>query len=133
MRDSKDKKQRQSVIFYLDFSSQMRACEGAEAATGDFEQWKPRGSFQSPCVLGHETQFTRRKRDVACITGKTHTRKAFVKDCACQEEDFECDINYHRPHQSGACQFDNPSGTPNKTLSILHQCARSDSLPQIFE
>eukprot|EP00946_MAST-07B_sp_MAST-7B-sp1_P004756 g4756.t1 len=128
------KKGRQSIIFYLDFASQLRPCEGSESATGDFEQWEPRGSFQSPCILGHEVKYTRRKRDAACITGKTHERKAFVRDCPCQEEDFECDIDYHRPHQNGACQFDGGEGeVPNKTLSILHQCGRADAQGMYYD
>ncbi len=128
------KKGRQSVIFYLDFASQLRPCEGSESATGDFEQWEPRGSFQSPCILGHEVKYTRRKRDVACMTGKPHVRKAFVRDCQCQEEDFECDINYHRPHQNGACQFDGGEDrVPNKTVSILHQCGRADAQGMYFD
>lgn len=128
------KKGRQSVIFYLDFASQLRQCEGSESATGDFEQWEPRGSFQSACILGHEVKYTRRKQDVACMTGKLHQRKAFIRDCQCQEEDFECDIDYHRPHQNGACQFDGAEGEqPNKTLSILHQCARADSQGMYFD
>jgi hypothetical protein len=130
------KKGRQSVIFYLSFASQLRPCEGSESATGDFEQWEPRGSFDgdAACILGHEVKYTRRKRDTACITGKPHERKAFVRDCKCQEEDFECDIDYHRPHQNGACQFDGGDGqTPNKTVSILHQCGRVDSQGMYFD
>ena len=120
------KKKRQSVIYYLDLSETLRPCVGAESATGDFEQWEPRGSFQSPCILGHETKYTRRKRDVACLTGKTHLRQSFIRDCPCQEEDYECDIDYHRPHQKGGCVADVGS-VPNKTLSILHQCSVPNS------
>jgi hypothetical protein len=72
------KKKTQSVIYYLDFAETLRDCQGADSATDDFEQWEPRGSFQSKCILGHETKYTRRKREAACLTGKAHMRKSFV-------------------------------------------------------
>jgi hypothetical protein len=125
-KTKKGNKKTQSVIYYLDFSETLRDCTGAESATADFEQWEPRGSFQSPCMLGHETKYTRRKRDVACLTGKAHMRKSFVRDCPCQEDDYECDIDYHRPHQKGGCIVD-AGVEANKTLSILHQCSVPES------
>lgn len=125
-------KKRQSVLFYLDFSLGLPQCEGSDSATGDFEQWEPRASFQSQCILGHEVKYTRRKRTAACITGKFHERKEFVRDCACVDEDFECDINYHRPNQVEQCQYDS-SAKPNHTMSILHQCARKDNMGYYFE
>jgi hypothetical protein len=133
----KGQRKRQSIIFWLDFTSTLRVCSGGDSATGDFEQWEPRGSFQNQCILGHETKYTRRKRDAACITGKFHSRKSFVRDCPCSEEDYECDINYHRPewdsaNKNAACKVDEGT-TPNKTHSILHQCSRTDSKGMYYD
>ena len=132
----KGQKKRQSVIFWLDFSSTLRDCTGGDTATNDFEQWEPRGSFQNQCILGHETKYTRRKRDAACITGKFHARKSFVRDCPCSEEDYECDIDYHRPdwdsQKNAACKIDDGTA-PNITNSILHQCSRTDSKGMYYE
>ena len=55
-----------------------------------------------------------------------------IRDCPCQEDDYECDIDYHKPHQKGACQIDEGM-VPNKTLSILHQCSRSDSSGMYYD
>lgn len=38
----------------------------------------------------------RRKRDAKCFNGQDLEKEYFVEYCKCTEEDWECDLNFHR-------------------------------------
>ena len=128
-------KGRSSVVFYLDFNEHMKPCRNPNNPGGsdsDFEQWEPRSVFQgSSCILGHEVKYTRRKQNAACMTGKAHERSVFVRDCECTEQDYECDIDYFRDVNAGACVLQKTAdGSPvvyNLTRSIAMQCGRKEN------
>jgi len=38
----------------------------------------------------------RRRRDAKCFNGQDLEKEYFVEYCKCTEEDWECDLNFHR-------------------------------------
>jgi hypothetical protein len=128
-------KSRKSIVYYLDFTEHMPPCknvDGAGSSGSDFELWEPRAVFQgASCILGHEVKYTRRKRNAACMTGLAHAREVFVRNCECVEADYECDIDYYKDVNGGACVLQkNEDGSAveyNMTRSIAMQCNRQEN------
>ncbi|KAJ9111054.1 hypothetical protein QFC19_001252 [Naganishia cerealis] len=85
------------AIVFLDFAPlQQRKCKES-----DFEQWYVRAPATDDnntgreCVLGHKQWYKRRKPDADCYVGnKFHEEVGHEEDCACRDEDFECDFNH---------------------------------------
>ncbi len=46
------------------------------------------------CLLGHKVTYTRRKREAACFNPQKLETAVTHDNCACTEEDFECDYGY---------------------------------------
>ena len=78
-RSSKSGSDDVGVMFLVDFSNlHERSCKGLEnigSEMSDFEVWSPHDvRMDGKCLLGHVTEYTRRKPDRACYTGIEHVR-----------------------------------------------------------
>jgi hypothetical protein len=98
----------QGVVVALDFSNlHERQCKGhdqAGEATSDYEHWTPSdGREGDHCLLGHTTQYTRRKRDSKCYNPINHERAFITQDCKCSVLDYECDAGFTRHVNGGPC------------------------------
>jgi hypothetical protein len=96
------------AVYFLDFSElHARKCKGVEAPgtpDSDYERWSPSdGRLGDKCLLGHQITYVRRKRDSQCFNGQKLDRMNYVKDCACTENDYECDVGYTRKMDGGPC------------------------------
>ncbi|KAI8814666.1 hypothetical protein BJ742DRAFT_184196 [Cladochytrium replicatum] len=99
-------------ISFADFYS--RKCSDS-----DLEKWKPKSSINADhhCVMGHETEYVRRKSGADCYRGEKFKDPATtLRSCPCKKEDFECDYNFDRD-SNGKCvpnsQFwDQPEDCP---------------------
>lgn len=95
-----------SAIVHIDFTSLThRQCELKEDNPGhdDFELWSPSEERQEICLFGRQTLYHRRKRDANCVVGKLpKVEEKIVRNCACTEEDFECEFN-HVKNDEGKC------------------------------
>ncbi|CAD8089507.1 unnamed protein product [Paramecium sonneborni] len=49
--------------------------------------------------MGMRVEYVRRKRDAKCFNGEDLQRIHSVQYCQCTEEDWECDLNFHRENQ----------------------------------
>lgn len=80
------------AIVHVDFADlQQRKC-----GEKDFERWYVRPPTEGrECVLGHKQWYRRRKPEAACYVGNKFDEEiGHEEDCACGDEDFECDFNY---------------------------------------
>jgi hypothetical protein len=96
------------MIYQLDFRSMHeQPCKGVENAgdpSSDYELWTPSDGRQGgKCLLGHQVRYTRRRRASTCFNGQEYERVEFRKNCACAEEDYECDFGYERSSDNGPC------------------------------
>eukprot|EP00002_Diphylleia_rotans_P028760 TRINITY_DN580_c0_g1_i2.p1 TRINITY_DN580_c0_g1~~TRINITY_DN580_c0_g1_i2.p1 ORF type:complete len:717 (-),score=122.24 TRINITY_DN580_c0_g1_i2:679-2829(-) len=113
----------EGVVISIDFQGlHEQECEGEDAPDteqSDYETWTPAYPNGSPCVMGRQTTYTRRKRDRECYNGKEYERKEFHRNCPCSTLDYECDYGYYREVEEGPC-VRHPE-TPQE-LSIDEQC-----------
>ncbi|PCH36493.1 Oligoxyloglucan reducing end-specific cellobiohydrolase [Wolfiporia cocos MD-104 SS10] len=116
-RDQEPGKGRYAVVF-LDFAqTRSRQCND-----NDLEPWYARSSTHE-CLMGHKQYYTRRKPDANCYIGNKFTDPVeHEENCACTDEDFECDFNFMRegdscvpagpePIPAGVCPADDPNAT----------------------
>lgn len=92
---------------FLDFAEvQSRQCKD-----GDFERWYARSGPDTECLMGHKQWYKRRKLDADCYVGnKFEDPVGHDEDCACTDDDYECDFNYVR--QDGECVAVGPESVP---------------------
>lgn len=99
-----------AVAIHLDFTGlTTRKCDH----NADFEEWSPRGLANDQCLFGREVTYIRRKREADCFVGRKITQPhSIVRNCTCNEHDFECEYN-HRPdpHNPTRC-IPYPGATP---------------------
>ncbi len=90
------------IVINLDFSTlKMPIC-----TKSDYEIWTPRSitaKNQNECLLGRKVSYMRRKRDSKCLNGEGFERKITVEICSCTEDDYQCDIGYHRNEPGDPC------------------------------
>ncbi|KAH7908483.1 hypothetical protein BJ138DRAFT_352183 [Hygrophoropsis aurantiaca] len=95
-----------SVIVHLDFSSlthKQCVLDVQNAAQDDFELWSPSAERNEVCLFGRQSLYHRRIRDRNCVIGKQQKQaETLVRNCACSEEDFECEFNYIK-NNDGQC------------------------------
>lgn len=115
------------VMYQLDFEILGQPlCKGvwaADSVSSDYEIWTPTDGrvATEKCVLGRQTSYTRRKRASECFNGEKFERPTNRKNCACTEEDFECEMGFARKVGSRECKFANDG-----TLSAPDTCTSSD-------
>ena len=99
------------VIVSLDFEAfHAKSCQGHDKPneeSSDYEIWTPTATG-SKCLLGRKISYVRRKREAQCFNGEEFERPTFVENCACTEEDWECDLGYAR-EKDGPCKLTNPN------------------------
>ena len=90
------------IVINLDFSTlKMPIC-----TKSDYEIWTPKSitsKNQNECLLGRKVSYMRRKRDSKCLNGEGFERKITVEICSCTEDDYQCDIGYHRNEPGDPC------------------------------
>lgn len=88
------------IVISLDFSSlHMPTC-----GRSDYEIWTPKSNKEGhECLLGRKVSYSRRKRDSKCLNGEGFERKVIVETCPCTDDDFQCDIGYHRVEPGDPC------------------------------
>ncbi|KAK9765410.1 vacuolar protein sorting/targeting protein PEP1 [Basidiobolus ranarum] len=95
----------QQVVIQVDFNNiEARQCnfiDNENDNNNDFELWNPAGL--SECLLGHETEYWRRKKDRICYIGKPYGKpKTKQINCKCTQKDYQCDTNFWRD-PNGKC------------------------------
>ena len=94
-------------ILAVDFSTfHEPVCKNPERAgkqDSDYEIWTPNTGNSNSCLMGHKTQYVRRKQEAECFNGEEFERPVFVRNCECIEEDYECDFGFYREN-TGVCK-----------------------------
>eukprot|EP00357_Protocruzia_adherens_P001449 CAMPEP_0115041508 /NCGR_PEP_ID=MMETSP0216-20121206/45562_1 /TAXON_ID=223996 /ORGANISM="Protocruzia adherens, Strain Boccale" /LENGTH=910 /DNA_ID=CAMNT_0002423145 /DNA_START=38 /DNA_END=2773 /DNA_ORIENTATION=+ len=119
----------EGVLIHLDFSESFeRGCkvEDYQKLTdeSDYEVWYPNYDG-SPCTLGMQIGFVRRKPDHECYNGYLVERRVDFRSCECTERDYECDVGFYRSSLMGTCIASDSleSGPP----SVEELCAHTIS------
>lgn len=96
------------VLFHLDFSSlNQPTCKGLwapDTSSSDFETWSPSaggrftmsGSSGDGCLLGKQTQYTRRKQSSECFNEEQFQHPVEKRNCECTRADYECEMGFIR-------------------------------------
>ncbi|KAM0751951.1 putative signal sequence binding protein [Meredithblackwellia eburnea MCA 4105] len=96
----------QSVAVHLDFTSVTNIkckLDLANPNDDDFELWSPSEEREEQCLFGRQVLYHRRIRDRNCYIGERLPQPhKQVRDCACTEDDYECEFNYKR-NSRGQC------------------------------
>jgi len=88
------------VVVQIDMAkSFIRKCS---EKTGDFENWSPKDEHGN-CVMGHSTQFRRRKHGVACSLGDSYNSTTTSTTCPCTDYDYDCEHCYEREELNKPC------------------------------
>ncbi|WRT68442.1 uncharacterized protein IL334_005418 [Kwoniella shivajii] len=100
------------ALIFLDFAPvQNRQC-----TSSDLERWYARSAEGKECLMGHKQWYQRRKLDAQCYVGnKFEDPVGHEENCACTDEDYECDFNYVR--QDGECVPVGPEPVPAGTCN----------------
>lgn len=79
-------------IYSIDFSSLNLPTCGPD----DYEDWAPSNNDNKNqnCFMGATTYYSRRKQDSKCFNDRDTDQLVNSTSCACDWEDYECDINY---------------------------------------
>jgi hypothetical protein len=120
------KGKKMGVVIGIDFSSlhepQCKNPENPDATDSDYEKWTPNdGRAGKECLLGRKVIYVRRKREAQCYNGLDFERKTFIENCQCVEDDFECDVGYHRPAEGEPCSRIDPT-TEHEIQKPPEQC-----------
>jgi len=99
---------KKGVVIALDFTSlhepQCRNPDSPDQPDSDYEKWTPNdGRAGSQCLLGRKVIYFRRKREAMCYNGLNFERKIVIENCACTEDDYECDVGFERPGPGEPC------------------------------
>eukprot|EP00933_Yihiella_yeosuensis_P031871 TRINITY_DN2547_c2_g1_i1.p1 TRINITY_DN2547_c2_g1~~TRINITY_DN2547_c2_g1_i1.p1 ORF type:complete len:875 (-),score=186.23 TRINITY_DN2547_c2_g1_i1:492-3116(-) len=114
------------VMYHLDFETLGQPlCKGvwaADSVSSDYETWMPSdGRNSEKCMLGRQVTYTRRKQTSECFNGEKFERPVNRKNCACTEENYECEMGFTRKVGSMECKF-----ADDGTLSVPDKCTSSD-------
>jgi hypothetical protein len=87
------------IIVHIDFMDlHERTCVGENAvgaAESDYELWTPHDErMEGKCLLGHETQYLRRKQLSKCFNPIARMPVRTYADCPCKRSDYLCDYGY---------------------------------------
>jgi hypothetical protein len=113
------------VLYHLDFDPLGQPiCKGvwaADSVSSDYETWLPTdGRSTDNCLLGRQVTYTRRKQTSECFNGEKFERPVTRKNCACTEENYECEMGFARKVGATECRpTDDGSAAP-------HKCTTSD-------
>lgn len=116
------------VLYQLDFSALDHApCKGvwaADSVSSDYETWTPTdGGNSEHCMLGRQITYTRRKPTSECFNGEKFERPVVKKNCACTQQDFDCEIGFARKIGSMECKL---AKDYMNVISVPATCTSSD-------
>eukprot|EP00419_Tripos_fusus_P088245 CAMPEP_0172861924 /NCGR_PEP_ID=MMETSP1075-20121228/72937_1 /TAXON_ID=2916 /ORGANISM="Ceratium fusus, Strain PA161109" /LENGTH=856 /DNA_ID=CAMNT_0013710117 /DNA_START=111 /DNA_END=2681 /DNA_ORIENTATION=- len=105
------------VLYHLNFEALGQPlCKGvwaADSVSSDYETWMPSdGRGTEKCLLGRQVTYTRRKQTSECFNGETFERPVQRKNCACTQENFECEMGFARKVGSVDCKFVDDGSLP---------------------
>ena len=109
------KGEKKGVIVGINFGDVYPLCrlpDSPDTEYSDFETWRPRGGEANECFLGHKISIVRRKRTSKCIQSEKFEPKIIQNNCDCTEDDYQCDVGYHRNEPGDPC-------TPIKKIDAL--------------
>mmetsp|Transcript_58242 Transcript_58242/g.176090 ORF Transcript_58242/g.176090 Transcript_58242/m.176090 type:complete len:868 (+) Transcript_58242:55-2658(+) len=114
------------VMYHMDFEALGQPlCKGvwaADSVSSDYETWIPSdGRGTEKCLLGRQVTYTRRKKTAECFNGEKFERPVTKKNCACTQENYECEIGFTRKVGAMECKYANDG-----TLSAPLRCTSSD-------
>merc|ERR1711862_933163 len=90
--------------------------------SSDYETWMPSdGRGAEKCLLGRQVTYTRRKQTSECFNGESFERPVTRKNCACTEEDYECEVGFSRKVGPIDCKFTDATAVP-----VPDTCTSSD-------
>lgn len=94
----------------------------------DFELWSPSESREEQCLFGRQVQYYRRVREPKrlCYIGEKLPDSKRQRNCACSEEDFECEFNYRRDPSTHKCVLID-GAQPLAVDEGKGQCARNQN------
>jgi len=93
-----------TTVFGLDFSQVYT--DTCDLQT-DYELWWPSDDADHrACLMGHNVTYQRRIPTRECFNPQQFDAIMSVVDCPCTEEDWECDMQYHRVSDSYTCEVD---------------------------
>lgn len=93
------------VVYHLDFDALGQPlCKGvwaADSVSSDYETWSPSDGRSEKnngekCMMGRQVTYTRRKQTSECFNGEKFERPIIKKNCACTEENFDCEMGFAR-------------------------------------
>ncbi|KAI9184131.1 vacuolar protein sorting/targeting protein PEP1 [Blastocladiella emersonii ATCC 22665] len=100
------------AVVHLDFAGVFaRKC-----GDGDMEPWQLK--VAGDCVMGRTMKFSRVKPGAGCLVGRAGSPipQPEIRECACEEDDYECDLNFE-PTRDGKCR--QVDGAPDPLLPKL--------------
>lgn len=114
------------VMYHLDFEALGQPlCKGvwaADSVSSDYETWTASdGKSAEKCMMGRQVTYTRRKQTSECFNGEKFERPVVRKNCACTEENFQCDMGFARKINSMDCKWTNDGSSP-----VPEKCTSSD-------
>jgi hypothetical protein len=120
------------VVYHLDFDALGQPlCKGvwaADSVSSDYETWTPSDGRSSEkngesCMLGRQLTYTRRKQTSECFNGEKFERPVTKKNCACTQENFNCEMGFARKVDSLECKLTDDYTT---LMNIPEKCTSSD-------
>lgn len=120
------------VVYHLDFDALGQPlCKGvwaADSVSSDYETWTPSDGTSSDktgdkCMLGKQVTYTRRKQTSECFNGEKFERPVTKKNCACTEENYNCEMGFTRKIGSLECKLTEDYAT---LMAIPEKCTTSD-------
>jgi hypothetical protein len=78
----------------------------------DFEWWSPTDMSGSPCLLGRQMRYERRKADAACYVSQANLPSSEISVCQCTRTDFECDFCFELAANNLSCVLACPDYNP---------------------
>ncbi|KAJ2614366.1 vacuolar protein sorting/targeting protein PEP1 [Coemansia sp. RSA 1365] len=98
----------EQAIVALDFSSSWKRQCSVDANNPkpgrDTERFVLTAHEDDDCVMGHRTDYVRRRADAQCAMRLDRVLVPQQEDCACARRDFECDYGY-APTEDGKCKL----------------------------
>uniref|UniRef100_A0A061QZD8 Oligoxyloglucan reducing end-specific cellobiohydrolase n=1 Tax=Tetraselmis sp. GSL018 TaxID=582737 RepID=A0A061QZD8_9CHLO len=92
---------RKGVMYVIDFEEIHP--EWSHCLSQDYEDWSP--PVPELCLLGQNLTIERRKRGATCFNARGYERTKGSVQCACSQEDTECDYGFYRPDYHGICEM----------------------------